>query len=98
MDSQTPKTIQHYLKRKVKDPNEVSQHVKRTILKIENDIIKEPKSKYFTALYGSTQSESDYTAHRKAAYGEYRIHRINSHVANINSYTYIQCRNSSGPA
>ena len=50
MNSQTPKIIQHYLKRKVTDPNEVSQHVKRTILKIENDIIKEPKSKYFTAL------------------------------------------------
>ena len=89
MDSQTPKTIQHYLKRKASDPSEVSQHVKRIILKTENDIIKEElKSKDFTALYGSTQSESEYAAHRKAAYGEYRVNRIRSHVAKLNSYAY----------
>ena len=81
-ESQTPKTIQHYLKRKANDPSEVTQHAKRTILMVENSKIKEQlRIKDFTALYGSTQSETEYAAHRKA-------NKSKSHVANLNSYTY----------
>lgn len=88
--SETPKSVREYLKRKATDPADVSKSAKRKIIQRERDVLQTKlKDKDFAALYSSAQSETEYAAHRKAAYGEYRTSKPRrSHVAKLESYSY----------
>ena len=88
-NAETPKSIQHFLKRKTSKLTEVSKAAKREIIKAERDEAQERlKKKNFVALYASNQSEAEYATHRKRSFGEFRDNLKKKHTANLKSYRY----------
>ena len=88
-NAETPKTLQHYLKRKTSSVTDVTKATKREIIKDERDEAQQRlQRKDFVALYASCQSEAEYATHRKRAFGESRHNLKKKHTASLKSYRY----------
>ena len=88
-NAETPKTLQHYLKRKTLSATDVTKATKREFIKDEKDEAQQWLSKKdFVALYASCQSEDEYATHRKRAFGEPHHYLKKKHTATLKSYRY----------